>query len=85
MLLILFFFKALKQRFEEKHVLRTLCFVLLAAQNPFHAFPNAACGGYKQLHELSCLNGNSMKHVFQKRSAIFSSAADTPPMLSPDW
>ena len=29
-----------------------LCFVLQAAQNPSHAFPNAACGGYKQLNEL---------------------------------
>ncbi|MBR2087080.1 MAG: hypothetical protein IJ906_08095, partial [Oscillospiraceae bacterium] len=45
---------------EENRVLRTLCFVLQAAQNPSHAFPNAACGGYKQLNELSCLNGNSM-------------------------
>jgi hypothetical protein len=34
--------------------------VLQAAQNPSHAFPNAACGGYKQLNELSCLNGNSI-------------------------
>ena len=61
--LILFFFRALKQRSEENRVLRTLCFVLQATQNPSHAFPNAACGGYKQLNELSCLNGNSMKRV----------------------
>ncbi|MBR2088457.1 MAG: hypothetical protein IJ906_15290, partial [Oscillospiraceae bacterium] len=57
---------------EENRVLRTLCFVLQAAQNPSHAFPNAACGGYKQLNELSCLNGNSMIMSFTARAETSS-------------
>jgi hypothetical protein len=61
----------LKQQSEENRVLRTLCFVLQAAQNPSHAFPNAAYGGYKQLNELSCLNGNSMNDTILSGAGAF--------------